>query len=932
MKDNNDLIKENKKLKQEVDIYKKGYEDILTEKLMLEQEYENYKIAMQESLKEKNQGICGSTTIFNFQVDNIKYKSEIDEYLSTIWELQTNLSLKEEEIRALQEKNKNLENDLYLLKKENEKYKKKYEKNNNEDEMKKSNEKESDNLSFSRIKTIQDLYRSTVIQSTERKIRNKIKQTVNLNIISEDEFEKQKEEEEKERKRKEEEEFERKRKEEEERQKKLLQEEKIKKELQKKINEYNNMKKELENKFEKLKQKSNEYYKDIQNQNIYISNYNNFVNELNEEINKLKDKMNIALFGEKGKEEKEKVNIKIKEFTNFLETISGKNAQLADFIDNSKNIQLKNIENIQTEIQHKINEINNEKNNINLIEVKNIYETNVNFISEKLNELETILETLKSNKIAYENSKKSIEEEKEKLKKEIIEYVEKVEKSFRLLSQMTQNNQGGGPIIDSIFLRGSMLLGIQDFGKVNDIFSSTNLFKKDDYDNLEKQDLLRKNWNEICYVYEEYDLHDVHYELKAVGLPPNTFFTSCSIGFIFDTDVEILAFEIDGKKRKYKYQQYSLEFDIHLENLESNKVHIKYKESPAKSKMTEGERKERKFVKNNYYGVTKNIAGENAKFTLSIKCDLEVISFEQEIFLKTKEKEYVWGGKVPPEGKRTLVKMSKTKGTFDFLCSEVIKSRNSNPIKSTKMNVPVSFVGGNNEIIKIDCRSEQTENVILKQEEREYEINFLNTKSTIGEFKIEGKLINRCKGEWLCDLTDEQIKKHIPKDYEANKEGFKKIAEQIIQNYNKEHKNDLIKVPDVVKIGKWIKNNITYDLSYSGRNEISATETLNNKRGVCHHFTKAFNALMHSLGYQVIYVSGYALDKKDTFGKEDAHAWSLIKIDGKWLPFDATWGIFSGKLPVCHVFKQFFPTGIRVCGTDKIEFGVGKDEGKFLVE
>ena len=164
------------------------------------------------------------------------------------------------------------------------------------------------------------------------------------------------------------------------------------------------------------------------------------------------------------------------------------------------------------------------------------------------------------------------------------------------------------------------------------------------------------------------------------------------------------------------------------------------------------------------------------------------------------------------------------------------------------------------------------------------------------------------------------------------KKDLKKIAEQIIQNYNKEHKNDLIKVPDVVKIGKWIKNNITYDLSYSGRNEISATETLNNKRGVCHHFTKAFNALMHSLGYQVIYVSGYALDKKDTFGKEDAHAWSLIKIDGKWLPFDATWGIFSGKLPVCHVFKQFFPTGIRVCGTDKIEFGEGKDEGKFLVE
>ena len=809
MTNNNALMMENKKLKEEVDIYQKGYENILTEKIMLEQEYENYKMAMQESLKEKNQGICGSTTLFNFQSDNIKYKSEIDEYLSTIWELQTNLSLKEEEIRVLKEKNRNLEDDLNLIKKENEKFKKKYESKKDDEEIQKPNENESNNIknneSLSRIKTIQDLYRSTVIQNTERKIRNKIKQSVNLNIISEKELDKQREEEEEKEREKKEEEFERKRKEEEERQKKLLEEEKVKKELQKKIEEYNNTKKDLENKFQEIKQKTKEYYQDIQNQNIYISNYNNFVNELNEEINKLKDKMNIALFGEKGEEEKDKVNIKITEFTNSLETISGKNAQLSDFIDNSKNVQLKNVENIQTEIQQKINEINNEKNNSNLIEVKNIYETNISFISEKLNELEKILEFLQSNKIAYEKSKKGIEEEKEKLKKEklkkeITEYVEKVEKSFRILSKMVQGNQNEEPVVDSIFLRGSMLLGIQDFGKVNDIFSSKVLFKKENYDKCQKQDLLRKNWNEVCYVYEEYDIHDVHYELKAVGLPPNSYFTSCSIGFIFDTDVEILAFEIDGKKKKYKYQHYSLEFNIHLKNLQSNKVHFKYKESPSKRKMTEGERRERKFVKSNYYGVTKNIAGENAKFTLSIKCNLEVISFEDEIFAKIKEKEYVWGGKVPPNGKRTLVKMSKTKGTFNFLCSEVIKTRDNQNIKSTKMTVPVSFVGGNNEIVKIDCSSAQTDNVTLKQEERVYEINFLNTNSSKAEFKIEGELINRCKGEWLCDLTDEQIKQNIPEDYEMNKERFKKIAQQIIENYDQNHKNDLIKVPDVVKL------------------------------------------------------------------------------------------------------------------------------------
>ena len=927
MADNRKLIEENERLKEEVQIYQKGYENILTEKLLLEQEYENYKLAMEESMKIKNAGIYGSTTVFNIQTDNAKYKSEIDEYLNRIWELETNLSLKDEEMRILSEKNKKLEEEKRILEEER--------KNNNKENNKSENENDENKenpIKSSRIFNLNDLYKSTIIQNTEKKMRNKIKQSLNLNIISEVDMEKIREEEEREKRRKEEEEFERQKKEEEERQRKLLEEEKIKKELQNKIKEYNKTKNELENKFQNIKLKSNEYYKDIQNLTTYINNYHNFVNELNEEINKLKDKLNISFYGEKAKEQQDKINIRIVEFTNSLEIISGKISQLSDFIDQCKNIELKNVENIQAVIQEKINEINNEKNNQNLIVVKNIYETNNNIIKNKIDNLEKILEKLKSNKKAYDNSKKSIEEEKGKLKEEIISYVEKVEKSFKfIMNQMGGGNNGKkDPLIDSIFLRGSMLLGIQDFSKVTDIFNSRNLFSEEDYDKCLKQDLLRKNWNEICYVYEEYDIHDVNYELKAVGLPPNTFFSSCSVGFVLDTDIEILLFEKDGKKTDYRYNHYSLEFDIHLKNLESNKIHLRYKESPLKNKMTEGEKKERKFVKNNYYGVSKNVAGENAKFTLKINCDFEVISFDQEFFLKTKEKEYTWGGKVPPEGKRTYVRMSKTKGNFNFLCSEMVKSKNADPLKNTKMTVPVAFVGGNNEIVKIDCSSPQTDNVTLKKECRNYEIHFLNTNSKIGEFKIQGELINRCKGEWVCDLTDEQIEKEIPQDYKYNKEQFKEFAQTIIKNYDSQHKNDLIKVPDIVKIGKWIKENIHYDISYSGRNEITATQTLNNKIGVCHHFTKVFNALLYSLGYQVIYVSGYALDKKDTFGKEDAHAWSLVKIDGKWLPFDATWGFFSGKIPVCHVFKQYFPNGTRVIGTDKIEFGNGKDEGKFL--
>ena len=179
--------------------------------------------------------------------------------------------------------------------------------------------------------------------------------------------------------------------------------------------------------------------------------------------------------------------------------------------------------------------------------------------------------------------------------------------------------------------------------------------------------------------------------------------------------------------------------------------------------------------------------------------------------------------------------------------------------------------------------------------------------------------MNRCKGEWIINLTNEEIDSLIPPDFKTNKEDFKKISIEIINKYDQEHKDDMVVVPDVAKIGKWINKNMIYDISFKKWSELTATETYKLRRGVCHHYTKLFNALMYSLGYQVIYILGYAVEKKINFTLEDAHAWSLVKIDDKWLPFDATWGIFSGKLPVTHVFKQIDGKKISTMSSDRIE-------------
>ena len=919
-KNNQDLIEENKRLKLDVETYLKGYENILQEKILIEEELKSLKLAISQQKKELKYFNPGKSTVFNAQIENFKYKSEIDEYLSTIFDLQTKLSQTEEDMRILSEKNKSLENQVENLKNsaQNLNNEKKEEKKDSNDQ-KKSDEQNS-------ILNMDDLYKNTIISQTKKVVEQRVKKSLNKN--EEEELEKKKKEEEEKKRQKELEELER---------KKKLEEQKNKQQLEESIKNYLKLKETQEKQLEEITKKNNIFYQETENQFVYVNNYNTFINELNQEINSLKAQINISIVGTEMLNKQKAKNNKIIEFTNTLESISLKVKQFNEILDDSKNKKLKSAENLQTEIREKLTEINNENNNSNdqnLLSFKNNLELYTNFISMKLNELEQIIEILNSNKTSYENSKKNIEQDINNLKKEITDYVEKVKKVQSVMIKnsinvLGINNDENAPKLDSLFLKGSMLLDIDDFGK-KDVFSSTNIFSEEDFVKKGAQDLLRKNWNEICYVYDEYDIHDVNYELKAVGLPSNTFFSSCSFGFVIGADIEILEFEKDGKKEEYDYSDYSLEFKINLKNNQSNRIHIKYKESPSKNKMTEGEKRERKFVRNNYYGLWKNIAGQRAKYVLCIKCDFEVIAFDEPFLVKTGNKEYTWGGTVPPEGKRTVVKMSKSKGKFEFNYSQKIRSLNNNPIKDTKMTVPVSFLGGNNEIIKIDSTSNETNKITLNKEKGIYEIHFKDTHSLDCSFNISGQLINRCRGEWICELTDKQIEDNLPEDYKKNKKLFSEKAKQIIKEYDTENKDNMIKVPDVVKIGKWVKKNVTYDLRYTGRNEIQATEILKNKIGVCHHFTKLFNALMYSLGYQVIYISGYALDKKDHYDKSDAHAWSLVKIKGKWLPFDATWGIFSGKLPVCHVFKQYFPSPVHVVGTDSIEFGNGKDEGKFI--
>ena len=570
-------------------------------------------------------------------------------------------------------------------------------------------------------------------------------------------------------------------------------------------------------------------------------------------------------------------------------------------------------------------------------------------IQIQLNKITNSIKNLENNKSQYEQTKKEIENDIHSLQKiterKIIEIKEKGKQYYEKVYPNNYINDYTH-ISNSFFSEGTKLLDIKDFRRAENIFNSmcrSNISGTEDIYNA--QNLIKKNYQVICHLKDNYDIYDINYELEVLNLPEYFSFNSSSFDFPLDCNIGIITFEINGKRAKYELDKYSLRFYIKLKNKESTKIHIKYKESPSVEKMTENEKNLRSLYRWKSYGISKRLVGQYAKFILKNYSNFEIINFKEDIFErknskddiferiknkddeKNKRDEYEWDGIVPENGRETMVRMSKKEATINFFELQTIKTEDNSNIKNTKIEMPLYYVYGNNKIIEYIYESDQIERRNLDGSIKEFKIPFFRLNTSEGRFIIQGKLNNKYRGGWIVNLTDKEIDSLIPPDFETNKAVFKKISNEIIKQYDKEHKDNLGFIYTINKIGTWVKNNIKHDITYTGRNDITATETYNSKRGVCHHITNLFNALMYSLGYKVLYILGYVVTDKKTFSAKDTHAWSLIKCNKKWLPFDATWGIFSGKLPVTHIYKQIGFREKKMESYDKMIFGPIEVEG-----
>jgi hypothetical protein len=337
--------------------------------------------------------------------------------------------------------------------------------------------------------------------------------------------------------------------------------------------------------------------------------------------------------------------------------------------------------------------------------------------------------------------------------------------------------------------------------------------------------------------------------------------------------------------------------------------------------MNKGEIEERKIYREGKYGLQSTLNGQKAKYSLILKGSFDIVNFSEYFLIKNKENskntEYFWEGIVPYNGKITNIIFSKSEAMWSFSIESKVFVENG--INKFKYIRPFDFMGGNNEIVDISYLSSQTKNIFPDEEHKVYIILYENVERE-GDFFIKGILKNKSKGEWLLDITDETLEKGIPKIDKILKPQLRELAKDIIEDFDRTNTNKDFVFLDYMKIGLWVHKNIKYDLNYTDKDELTPADVYYQRAGVSHHFTQLTNALLYALGYKVIYIMGYISQNNKEFNQDSSHSWSLINLNNKWYPFDSTCGIFSGKLPISHIFdKYFYHTGTMCDKGLKIE-------------
>ncbi len=120
-----------------------------------------------------------------------------------------------------------------------------------------------------------------------------------------------------------------------------------------------------------------------------------------------------------------------------------------------------------------------------------------------------------------------------------------------------------------------------------------------------------------------------------------------------------------------------------------------------------------------------------------------------------------------------------------------------------------------------------------------------------------------------------------------------------LANYLKQ--NAQLDIAKARAIYVWMTHNIRYDdQAFNSGNypDYTPKYVLENRKAVCDGYSRLFRTLGIAMGLEIEKVVGYSKGYGYRVGQKISktdHAWNIIKINGQWKVFDATWGSGHGK-------------------------------------
>ncbi len=420
-------------------------------------------------------------------------------------------------------------------------------------------------------------------------------------------------------------------------------------------------------------------------------------------------------------------------------------------------------------------------------------------------------------------------------------------------------------------------------------------------------DLRIKNWSqENIFTYYGQEV-DIAFDLEAENLEKNYYHYSW--GFNFDKKQKINIIEVsssDGKKVDYTFgdNQLRINFDK-LFNQQSIKLKIKYNE-------INDEIKNIPYIRRESVDIPNFAAGANATLLVKTIKDLDIYSLNEKFKKNIYDYTYNWSGIVDKKGFYDVFEMTQKEAKWEVF-SQFTFSGNRD-LKNIKAEIPLNFAGGNNKIIKYQILTNQEKNNInfteadlILDKDKYINIDFKNFYSKKIIITIKAMIQNNYNNfYWMNDFTNKEIT-DINQEYIST---FSSLVNQILAQ-------DKTNLPSHIKIAKWVHDNITYNINYVGK-KMTSMEILNEKIGVCEHYAILYQDLLRSVGIAAKTISGisYSFDKK----KFENHAWVMVNYNSQWIPIDPTWGIYSGKLPISHIFLyNDVRNGVKFSYYDKIE-------------